>query len=167
MYQVFTIGHSTLWTIYYYVSEHQFSSVINPILRLQHMSIEVLCYWNWLVGDIVCILSGFHVYLGLRSRLLALNQALPQGNQVTCITSQVTCITCITGTRTGTGWDISHPTGTRQWNPFRLRNLYPRSTQNTDVVSSINFFNPSVNCLIIMLLYYQEYLMHILPRLLG
>ena len=31
---------------------------------------------------------------------------------------------------------------------FRLRNLYPRSTQNTNVVSSINFPNLSVSCLI-------------------
>ena len=28
----------------------------------------------------------------------------------------------------------------------RLRNMYPRSTQNTDAVSSINFPNPSVSC---------------------
>jgi len=36
------------------------------------------------------------------------------------------------------------------WNPavepsFQLRNLYPRFTQNTDAVSSINFPNPSVS----------------------
>ena len=29
---------------------------------------------------------------------------------------------------------------------FQLRNLYPRSTQNTDAVSSINFPNPSISC---------------------
>jgi len=34
---------------------------------------------------------------------------------------------------------------------FRLRNLYPRSTQNTDVVSSINFFNSGISCLMVML----------------
>ena len=34
----------------------------------------------------------------------------------------------------------------------RLRNLYPRSTQNTDAVFSINFPNPGVSCLITLLL---------------
>ena len=34
----------------------------------------------------------------------------------------------------------------------RLRNLYPRSTQNTDAVSSINFPNPGVSCSITLLL---------------
>ena len=34
----------------------------------------------------------------------------------------------------------------------RLRNLYHRSTQNTDAVSSINFPNPSVSCSITLLL---------------
>ena len=48
--------------------------------------------------------------------------------------------------KTVTVWDVSHP-----WEPCsgtlsRLRNLYPRSTQNTDVVSSINFPNLSVSC---------------------
>jgi len=50
---------------------------------------------------------------------------------------------------------------------FRLRNLYPSSAQNTDVVYSINFLNPSVSRLITMLLYYQDYLMHMLPKSLG
>ena len=59
------------------------------------MSIGVLNYWNWLVGDIVCILSGSRTYPGPWPRLLTLNQVLPQGSQVTCITSQATCITCI------------------------------------------------------------------------
>ena len=27
---------------------------------------------------------------------------------------------------------------------FQLRNLYPKSTQNTDIISSTNFLNPSV-----------------------
>ena len=31
---------------------------------------------------------------------------------------------------------------------FRLRNLYPKSTQNIDDVSSINLPNPSISCLI-------------------
>ena len=34
---------------------------------------------------------------------------------------------------------------------FRLRNLNPKSTQNTDVVSSITFPSLGVNCLMIML----------------
>ena len=42
-----------------------------------------------------------------RPKIQALNQALSQG-------SQVTCITCII--RTGRG--VSHPTGTLQWNPL-------------------------------------------------
>ena len=33
----------------------------------------------------------------------------------------------------------------------RLRNLYPRSTQNTYAISSINFTNPGVSCSIILL----------------
>ena len=51
--------------------------------------------WNWLAGDIICVLSGSRTYLRPRPRLLALNHTLPQGSQVTCITSQVTSITCI------------------------------------------------------------------------
>jgi len=50
---------------------------------------------------------------------------------------------------------------------FLLRNLYPRFTQNIDVVSYINFPNLSVSCLMIMLLYYQDYLMYMLFRSLG
>ena len=34
---------------------------------------------------------------------------------------------------------------------FRLHNLYLRSTQNTDIISSINFPDPSVSCLFIIL----------------
>ena len=34
---------------------------------------------------------------------------------------------------------------------FRLRNLYPKPTQNTDAVSSINFPNPSVTYLFTLL----------------
>ena len=34
----------------------------------------------------------------------------------------------------------------------RLRNLYPKSTQNTDAVSSLNFLNPSVSCPFILLI---------------
>ena len=50
---------------------------------------------------------------------------------------------------------------------FRLRNLYLRSTQNTDVVSSINFLNPSVSYLMSGYLDYQDYLMYMLSRPLG
>jgi len=91
---------------------------MHPILHLIHVSIRVLCYWNRLVGDIVYILSGSRTYPKPRLRLLTLNQALPQGSQVTCITSQVTCITYITEKGTWTGWGVSHPTGTLQWNPL-------------------------------------------------
>ena len=48
---------------------------------------------------------------------------------------------------------------------FRLCNLDPRSTQNTDNVSSINFPNLNISCLMIVLLYYQDYLMHMLTPL--
>ena len=50
---------------------------------------------------------------------------------------------------------------------FQLRNLYPRSTQNTDVVSSINLPNPSISYLISGYLDYQDYLLYMLFRLLG
>ena len=43
-------------------------------------------------------------------------------------------------------WDVSHPQIPCSGTIFRLCNLYPRSTQNTDVVSSINFSNLSVSC---------------------
>jgi len=49
---------------------------------------------------------------------------------------------------------------------FRLRNLYPRSTQNTDVSSTI-FSKPGVSYLMIMLLYYKDYLIYMLLRSLG
>jgi len=43
------------------------------------------------------------------------------------------------------------------WEPwsgtlFRLRNLYPRSIQNTDIVSPIKFSNLGISCLMIMTL---------------
>ena len=50
---------------------------------------------------------------------------------------------------------------------FQLRNLYPRSTQNTDAISSINFPNPIISLLISCYLDYQDCLMYKLPRLLG
>ena len=37
--------------------------------------------------------------------------------------------------------------GTLSW----LHNLYPRSTQETDVISSINFLNPNISCPFILL----------------
>ena len=50
--------------------------------------------------------------------------------------------------------------GTISW----LRNLYPRSTQNTDVLSFINFSNPGVSCL---LYYYLDQSISMLFQLLG
>ena len=64
-------------------------------------------------------------------------------------------------------WDVSHPPEPYSGIVSRLRNMYPRSTQNTDVVSSINLLNPSISCLISGYLDYQDYLMHMLPRPLG
>ena len=49
--------------------------------------------------------------------------------------------TCIIETRIGRG--ASHPRETYSGTLFQLRNLNPRSTQNTEVVFSINFPNLS------------------------
>ena len=45
--------------------------------------------------------------------------------------------------------DVSYPSELCSGTVFRLRNLYSRSTQNTDIVSSINF-STGVSYLIIM-----------------
>ena len=45
--------------------------------------------------------------------------------------------------------DVSYPPELCSGTVFRLRNLYSRSTQNTDIVSSINF-STGVSYLIIM-----------------
>ena len=50
-------------------------------------------------------------------------------------------------------WDVSHPPEPCSETVSRLRNLYPRSTQNTDAVSSINFPNPDVSCSIYIIIY--------------
>jgi len=50
-----------------------------------------------------------------------------------------------------TVWDVSHPREPYSGILSRLRNLYPRSIQNTDIVSPINFSNPSISCLFILL----------------
>jgi len=34
---------------------------MHPILRLLYVSIEILSYWNWLVGDIVHALGGSRI----------------------------------------------------------------------------------------------------------
>ena len=49
-------------------------------------------------------------------------------------------------------WDIRHPREPYSGTLSRLRNLYSRSIQKTDAVSPINFPNPGVSCLIILLL---------------
>ena len=49
-------------------------------------------------------------------------------------------------------WDVSHPLESYSGTVFLLRNLYSRSTQITNAVSSINFSNPSV-CYPITLLF--------------
>ena len=61
-------------------------------------------------------------------------------------------MTCIKEIRTGIGRGVSHPTGILQWTLFQLRNLNPRSIQNTDAVSSINFPNPGISCSTTLLL---------------
>jgi len=136
--QVSTICHSTLWTIYYYyVSEHQLPHVIDT----SHTMPTTHANRGPMLLKLIHALGGSCTYSGPRLRFLALNQALSQG-------SQITCITCITGTRSGTGLGCQSPSrelcsGTLFW----LRNLYPRSTQNTDDVFSI-FSNSSVSCII-------------------
>ena len=42
--------------------------------------------------------------------------------------------------------DVNHPPKSYSRTVSRLCNLYPKFTQNTDVVSFINFSNPSVSC---------------------
>ena len=64
-------------------------------------------------------------------------------------------------------WDVSH-----SWKPgsgtlSRLRNLHPRSTQNTDAVSSINFPNSSVSCLLYIYLIQLKQSISMLLRILG
>jgi len=49
------------------------------------MSIGALCYLKLIGGDIVYILGGSCTYPGPRPGLLALNQALQVGSNVTCI----------------------------------------------------------------------------------
>ena len=63
----------------------------------------------------------------------------------------------------GTIRDVSYPLEPCSGTVSRLRNLYPRSTQNTDAVFSINFSNPSVSCL---LHFYLKQSISILFRLL-
>jgi len=88
MYQAKTIRHSTLLFIMsantnrYHVID---ASHTTPITRVN----RGLSYWNWSVEDIVHALGGFCTYPKSRPRFLALKQALPQGNQITCITSKV------------------------------------------------------------------------------
>jgi len=70
-----------------YVSKHQLSHAVNtshitPTTHVNygHMLLKLIG------GDIVCVLSGSRTYLRSRPRLVALNQALPLGSYITCIT---------------------------------------------------------------------------------
>jgi len=61
--QMSTISHSILWTVYYYVSEHNLSPVIDAShtrpITLVNRDLKLL---NWPVGDIVHALGGFRTY---------------------------------------------------------------------------------------------------------
>ena len=52
--------------------------------------------------------------------------------------------------------DVSHPPEPRSGTVSRLRNLYPRSTQNTADVSFINFLNSGVGCSITLLFEFSK-----------
>jgi len=60
--------------------------------------------------------------------------------------------------------DVIHSPEPYSGTVSKLRNMYLSSTQNTDAVSSINFLNPGVNCL---LLYYLDQSISMLFQLLG
>jgi len=79
---------------------------------------------DWL--EIFYVLSESRTYSGPRPRLLALNQALPQVSQVTCITRHVTCVTCINRNRDRTGYQSPH--GNLAVKSFFSCAIYPRST---------------------------------------
>ena len=85
--QVNTVSHNTLWTVhcYYYVSEYQLphavdASHITPITRVNR-SPKLLKLIGW--RHCLCFMWS-RAYPRPRPRLLALNQNLPQGSQVTC-----------------------------------------------------------------------------------
>ena len=133
IYQAKTINYSTLWTIYYYyyVSERQLPPVIDashtmPITHVnQGPKLLKLIDWRYCP----CFM-WVPSYPEPRPRLSALNQAVPP-----CTTETI--------------WDVSHPR--EPCNGTLSRLIYSRSTQNTDIVSSINFLNPDVSCSITLL----------------
>jgi len=99
---VYNVNVRIWFFIINYVSKHQLQHVIDAshitpttranqdpkLLKLIGWR-HCLCFW-WACA-----------YLGPRPRLLTLNDDLPQGNQVTCIT-------CITWTRTELGYQSPH-----------------------------------------------------------
>ena len=133
-----------------YVSEHQLPHIIDashttPATHVNRdPKLLKLIGWRH-----IRVLSGSCTYPGSRPRLLTLNQVLPQGSQ----------ITCISGIRTGIGLGYQSPHGKLAVEPSFGCNLYPRSTQNTDVVSFINFSNPGVSYL--MSCYYLSRLFNV------
>jgi len=83
MYQTKTINYSKLCTVYYYyVSEYQLSPVIDASYTTPITHDNGGPKLLKLIGlDIVHALGRSRTYPGPRSRLLVLNQALPQGSQ--------------------------------------------------------------------------------------
>jgi len=119
-----------------YVSEHQLSHVANA----SHTTPTILVNCGPMLlkligGDIVYILSGSLTYPGPRPVFLALNQVVSSGIQYM-------------NSNNINMRDVSHPRKPCNGTLFRLRNLYPRSTQDTDIVFPINFFNHGTSCLI-------------------
>jgi len=93
-------------------------------------------------GDILYVLGGFRTYPGLRSQL--------PGAEPGRIARYSVIVNNISNSIDEMPVIPREPSsGILR----RLRNLYPRSTQNTNGVSPINFSNFGVSCLIILYFY--------------
>ena len=132
--------HYKQFFIIYYVSEHQLSPAIDashttPITHVnQDYKLLKLIGWRY------CPYFKWVPYIPKpRPQFLGVESDCTARYSVTVISlwKQWNSKQC--------RLDASHPrepySRTFNW----LHNLYPRSTQNTDIVSSINFLNPSVN----------------------
>ena len=160
MYQVNTISHNTLWTVNYYLLCQR-----APIATYNRHN-PYYAYYTCQSGsyvieidrrDIVHTLGGSRTYLRPRPRRLALNQVVPLGTTVTIISLMNN------GTVEQYQTRCQSFLGTLRWNRISARNLYLRSTQNTDAIFSFNFPNLGVSYLFTLLFnsiqysYYLDY----------
>jgi len=91
-----------------YVSEYRLPHAIDTFHTTPTIHVNQDPMLLKLIGRHCLCLSGFRTYPGPRSWLLTLNQTLPRGSQVTCITGQVTYTTCINRNRNRTKCQSPH-----------------------------------------------------------